>query len=165
MNRLRKIRRLLVSLIGILPLVLSLANIQPVFADTSASDISVKIFADRNTVRLGQNVTYTIKATNLGPDPANFVDVVHNLPAQLTFVSLTCDHGISPDSPNCEYSIIEPGETVTSILVATPNPSVLPHRRHLVTKTTINFETADMTDPQLSNNSASVTVRWVGRFH
>lgn len=165
MNRVRKVRRLIISLIGILPLILSAANIQPVFASTSVSDISVKIFANRHTIRVGQNVTFTVKVTNLGPDPAPFVDVVHHLPDQLSVVSLTCDHGISPDGTFCEYSMIEPGETVISTLVATPNPSALPHKRYLVTKVTINFETADLVDPHLQNNSAAVTVHWVGSFH
>lgn len=164
MNKLGKLRQWIISMIGILPLVLSLVNIQPAFADTSTSDISVTITADRRTVRLGQNITYTVRATNLGPDTANFVDVVHNLSPQLSPISLTCDRGISPDGPFCEYSVIEPGETVVSILVATPNPDA-PHRRHLVTKVTIDFETTDTFDPHLRNNHDAVSVRWVGRFH
>jgi uncharacterized repeat protein (TIGR01451 family) len=164
MNKLRKLRHWFVSLIGILPLILSLANSKPVFADTSVSDISVRIFADRHTVRLGENVTFTVKVTNLGPDPAPFVDVYHNLPDQLSFVALTCDLGISPDTPACEYSLIEPGQTVVSTLVATPNPAALPHKRYLVTTATIQFETLDVVDPHLRNNSASVAVQLVGRF-
>lgn len=163
MNSPRKFRRWIISLAGILPLILSAVNIQPVFADTTVSDISVRISADRHTVRVGQNVTFTVRVTNLGPDPAPFVDVYHNLPDQLSFVSLTCDLGISPDTPACEYSMIEPGQTVVSTLVATPNQDA-PHKRHLVTTATIQFETADVVDPHLRNNSDSVVVRWVGRF-
>lgn len=165
MNKFKRVYRLIVSLIGILPLILSLAIVNPAFADAATSDISVKIFANRHTVRLGQNITFTVKATNLGPDPAPFVDIYHNLPDQLSLVSLTCDHGISPDTPACEYSVIEPGETVVSTLVATPNPNALPHKRYLVTTATFQFENVDTVDPHSRNNSDSVAVLWIGRSH
>lgn len=165
MNRFIRLRRWIVSVIGILPLILSLANIQPVFADGATTDISVRVSADRRTVRLGQTVTFTVRVTNLGPDAAPFVDVYHNLPPQLRFINMVCDHGISPDSPACEYSVIEPGETVVSTITATPDPTVLPHKRHLVMTATIQFENVDTVDPHLRNNTDSVSVRWVGRFH
>lgn len=163
MNQLRKARRWIVSMIGILPLLLSLANAKPVFA-SPGSDIAVRIFADRKTVRLGQNITFTVKVTNLGPDDATFVDVYHNLPAQLRFVEMACDHGISPDSPACEYSLIRAGETVVSTITATPDPSVRPHRRLLTTMATIQFEESTAVDPHLENNSASINVHWIGRL-
>ncbi len=163
MNRFGKARRWIVSLIGILPLVFSLANVHPVLASGATADMSVTITANRHTVRLGQNVTFTVRATNLGPDPAPSVDVIHKLPAQLKIVSLTCD-GPSPDGLFCEYSLIQPGQTVVSTLVATPDPTALPHKRHLVVNAVINFETTDVTDPHLKNNSDSVAVQWVGKF-
>jgi uncharacterized repeat protein (TIGR01451 family) len=164
MNKLSKVRRWLISLIGILPLILSMANIQPVLA-AGTSDISVRASVDRRTVRLGQTVTFTVRMTNLGPDPANFVDVYLNLPDQLRLVEQTCDLGISADTPACEYSIIEPGQTVVSTVTATPDPGALPHRRHLVMKATVQFESTDTVDPHLRNNTDSISVRWVGRFH
>ncbi len=164
MKKFRKVHYLIVRLIGVLLLILPLANAKPAFADSSTSDISVKIFADRNTVRLGQDITFTVKVTNLGPDAAPFVDVYHNLPDQLSLVSLTCDHGISPDTPACEYSVIEPGETVVSILVATPNPDARPHGRYLVTTATFLFENPDTVDPHSRNNSDSIAIRWIGRL-
>ncbi len=48
-------------------------------------------------------------------------DVGFSLPDQLNLVSMTCDRGISPDTPFCEYSTLAAGETVVSTLVATPN--------------------------------------------
>lgn len=165
MNKLGKLRRWIVSLIGILPLVFSAVNFRPVLADTGTSDISVRASVDRRTVRLGQTVTFTVRMTNLGPDPANFVDVYLNLPDQLRLVEQTCDLGISADTPACEYSIIEPGQTVVSTVTATPNPDALPHKRHLVMTATVQFETTDTVDPHLRNNTDSISVRWVGRFH
>ncbi len=164
MNKLSKARRFIVSMIGILPLILSLTNISPALADGTRSDISIKISVDRHVIRLGQNVTFTVKATNLGPAPAPFVDIVHNFPNQLRLVSLTCDLGISADTPNCEYSLIEPGQTLVSTLVVTPNPDVRPHSRELVVTANYSFENVGIVDPNSANNQASVDVLWVGRL-
>ncbi len=164
MNRFGKVRRWIVSLIGILPLIFSLANVRPVFAAGPKADISVTITANRHTVRLGQNITFTVRATNLGPDTAMTLDVYHNLPAQLRLVSLTCDFGISADTPACEYTNIMPGETVVSTLVATPDSTALPHKRHLAVTATYMFEDVATTDPHPKNNSDSVAVQWIGKF-
>ncbi len=164
MNRFSRTRRLIFSMIGILPLILSLTNISPALADGARSDISIKISVDRHVVRLGQNVTFTVKATNLGPDPAPFVDIVHNFPGQFRLVSLTCDLGTSADTPNCEYSLIEPGQTLVSTLVVTPNPDARPHRRELVVTANYQFENIDTIDPNSTNNQSSVEVLWAGRL-
>lgn len=164
MNKFGKVRRLVISIVGVIPLILSLVNVKPVFADAPRADISVSITANRRTVRLGQNVTFTVRVTNHGPAPAPFIDIYHNLPDQLRLVDMTCDHGISADTPACEYSIIEPGETVVSTVVATPNPDALPHKRHLVTTVTFMYEGPAPFDPHSRNNTDSVAVQWVGRL-
>lgn len=160
---LSKVRRWTLSIVSILPLILSLANITPVSADSARPDISVKITADRRSIRVGQTVTYTVKATNHSPNPAPMVDVYVYLPYQLSMVSMECAYGISPDTPACEYSVLAPGETVITTVVATPNPDARPHKRHLVTTTRIMFEDPTI-DSDPSNNAASVAVRWVGRI-
>jgi uncharacterized repeat protein (TIGR01451 family) len=171
MNKLIKYRRFIVSLIGILPLIVSLGASRTAFAATSTSDISVTLTADRSKLKVGQTITYTATMTNLGPDDADFVDVRFNLPAQLTLVSMTCDFGISPDTPFCEYSSLKAGETVVSTVVATLNPAALT-RQHSLTVTAdilleqdCSFEPDNCTfDPNLSNNLASLTTRLVGRL-
>ena len=109
--------------------------------------------------------------TNLGPNDASFVDVGFSLPDQLNLVSMTCDKGISPDTPFCEYSSLVSGETVVSILVATPNPSAKNHDRSVTMTSNVSFEVDCNFDPTNctfdsngSNNSASVTTRLVGKL-
>lgn len=171
MNMPRKYSRFIVNLLGIIPLLISLGTAQPVLAATQTSDISVTLVADQSKVKVGQTLTYTATLTNLGPDDADLVDVRFNLPPQLMLVEMTCDFGISPDTPFCEYTSLKAGETVISTLTATPNPEFLTRERDLTVTADIlleqdcAFEPINCTfDPDLSNNLASVSTKLVGRL-
>ena len=166
MNKFTKYRRFIVNMIGILPLLLSLGTSKVAFAATATSDISLTLVAER----VGQTITYTATMTNLGPDDANSGDVGFTLPDQLRLVSMTCDLGISPDTPFCEYGSLAAGETVVSILVAKPYPGAQKGNPELTTTATVFFE-VDCSfdpdnctfDPDLSNNSASITIKLTGK--
>jgi hypothetical protein len=80
---------------------------------------------------------------------------------------MTCDLGISPDTPFCEYSSLKAGETVISTVVATPNPDT--HKKHLNVTADVLFE-VDCSfdpnctfDPDLRNNADSVSARLMGK--
>jgi uncharacterized repeat protein (TIGR01451 family) len=60
--------------------------------------------------KVGDEVTFTIIATNNGPESADFN--VTWASEQLQLVSETCDLGISPDTPACEYGTVDPGVTL-----------------------------------------------------
>ncbi len=170
MNKLRKYRRFIISMIGILPLILSLGSSPVAFAATATSDISLTLVADQSHVKMGQTITYTATMTNLGPDDAFFVDVGFSLPDQLNLVSMTCDRGISPDTPFCEYSTLATGETVVSTLVATPTPGALTQDRKLTVTANVFFEVdcgfdPNCTfDPNSSNNSVSIITKLIGKL-
>ena len=170
MKRQNKIRQLLVRTIGILSIIISLGNTKQVLAAQTVSDISVTIVADQSKVKMGEDITYTVTATNLGPDDAIFVDVGFSLPDQLNLVSMACDRGISPDTPFCEYSTLTAGETVVSTLVATPTPGSLIYDRKDTVTANIFFE-IDCSydpnctfDPDLSNNSAWLITKLIGKL-
>jgi len=163
MNNIRKNRNLMISIFGILSLIITLGNTpRKPSTQTITPDISVTIVADKDKIKEGQDITYTITATNLGTEPAFFVDVAHYLPSELDFISLICDRGISPDTPFCEYSYLNPGESVTSVLVARPKQNISNHLRHITTTVSILFETADTVDSNSSNNSNSATTKLIG---
>jgi uncharacterized repeat protein (TIGR01451 family) len=170
MNKLSRYRRFILNTIGILPLILSAGTSQVAFAATSTSDISLTLVADQSKVKMGQMVTYTATMTNLGPDDAFSVDVGFSLPDQLTLVSMTCDRGISPDTPFCEYSTLTSGETVVSTLVATPTAGALAQPRKLTTTVNVFFEVDCSfdpnctSDPDLSNNSSSLITKLTGKL-
>jgi len=170
MNKLMNYRRFIRTLLGILPLILSLGSSQVAFAATSTSDISVTLVADQSHVKMGQMITYTATMTNLGPDDAVFVDVGFFLPDQLNLVSMTCDRGISPDTPFCEYSTLAAGETVISTLVATPTPGALTQDRKLTVTANVFFE-VDCSydpnctfDPNSTNNSVSIVTKLIAKL-
>ena len=170
MNKLSRYRGFILNTIGILPLILSAGTSQVAFAATSTSDISLTLVADQSQVKMGQMVTYTATMTNLGPDDAFSVDVGFSLPDQLTLVSMTCDRGISPDTPFCEYSTLTSGETVVSTLVATPTAGALAQPRKLTTTVNVFFEVDCSfdpnctSDPDLSNNSSSLITKLTGKL-
>ena len=165
MNKLPKYRQVIFATIAILLLVLSLGNSRRVLAAQNTADVSVTLIANKSRVKVGENITYTVTATNHGPDAALLVFVYHGLSDQLNFVSVTCDRGISSDGPFCEYSVLEPGESVVSIFIATPNPDIQNQERNALTATAVtSFESADTLDSNRGNNWASVTVRLIGRL-
>ena len=169
MNELKKYRRFIMSMIGILPLIISLGISQVALAATVTSDISVTLVAHESRGKGGEMITYTATMTNHGPDDAFFVDVGFSLPDQLHLASMTCDRGISPDTPFCEYSSLKSGETVDSILVAKPNLGAQKGNAQLTTNANVFFEVDCSIDPNCTfdpnsdNNSASVTMKLTGK--
>jgi uncharacterized repeat protein (TIGR01451 family) len=164
MNTLKNYRSLMVSVLGILSLMATMASSAPMGrlqASQTTNDIAIKISQDRDKVSEGQDVTYTVVAMNLGPDDATFVDVGFKLPSQLNLVSMSCDLGISPDTPFCEYSSLPAGSRVVSTLVATPNNATQLHSKLLKVSASISFENPGVLDPDLRNNTASVGTRLV----
>ena len=158
-------------MIGILPLILSLGTSKPAVAASATSDISVTIVTNQNNVKEGQTITYTATMTNYGSDDANFVDVGFGLPDQLNLVSMTCDLGISPDTPFCEYSSLKSGQTVISILVAAPIPDAPHGDRHMTVSAAVSFEvdcnfdpTNCTFDPDWDNNVALVSTKLSGKM-
>jgi len=170
MTQLTKYRRFVIAISGILSLIASLWSGTTAFAATSTADISVTLVANQSKVKMGQNITYTATMTNLGPDNAIFVDVGFSLPGQLQLVSMTCDKGISPDTPFCEYSTLAAGETVVSTLVATPTAGALTNGRKLTVTANVvleincSFDPNCTLDPISSNNSDGVATRLIGKL-
>ena len=137
------------------------SSAQPALAQGS-TDLSVTIVADRDKVKPGQQITYTVTAINLGSDDAPLVDVIHSLPDQLQVVSLTCDRGISPDGPFCEYQSLAVGASVVSTLVATPPAGPGKQAKQVTTTAHVGLETTATVDSNASNNDASITVKLNG---
>ncbi len=119
--------------------------------------------ADVTRAHPNQLVTYTIVATNYGPDTASSLDV-HDLvdyqSSGLGLVDESWDQGVSADTPSCEYTDIAPGETVTTTVIV----RVLRHS-HLKVATNEACVTAEspVNDLDPSNDCLTVTLPLTGR--
>jgi uncharacterized repeat protein (TIGR01451 family) len=123
------------------------------------SDLSLdSVTANVRHARVGQTVTFTITATNLGPEVAVSLDVNGRLPDGFVMVGETCDLGVSPDTPFCEYSNIAVGKTVTTAVVA----QVVASGEKTRTYTPCTSSEQAGTDPNPANDCNSVTIRVIG---
>jgi uncharacterized repeat protein (TIGR01451 family) len=108
--------------------------------------------------KVGQDVTFTIVATNNSPDPAElFVQTVQTSDG-LSPVSTTCE-GVSADGSFCEYGSVAPGQTVTETLVARVLSTGSQSASDVACVTTP--DPTNETDPNPSNNCRTGTVEVV----
>ena len=86
------------------------------------TDLSITKTVASGILVVGQNVTYTLVAKNLGPSPATGVTVVDQLPASLTFVSASSTTGTCSETGgtvNCSVGDLAKNATATVTLIAT----------------------------------------------
>jgi len=121
---------------------------------TASSDLQVGIIPTPSPVLAGQNVTYTITATNNGPSAANGVVVTDTIPGDVTFDSAT--GGATPDANgNITFTIpnsLADGGTMTfQVIVTVTGTTASP------TKDTASISGGQY-DPVTGNNTATVSV-------
>ncbi len=163
MLRNEKYHSALFTVLGILSFIATLgsAPMRPAQTSQTTNDISVTLSEDQTSLAPGGQIAFTAVMQNLGPDDATFVDLAFNLPSQLKIVSMSCDLGISPDGPFCEYSSLPAGASVVSTLVATTESGAPLHARLVKTSAAGLFENTGILDPDLKNNTASVRTRLI----
>ncbi len=122
------------------------------------ADLAVTKTASPATVHAGENVTYTVKATNGGPSEARSVVVSDVLPASLTFVTAVpatanCTvAGVQHRSVTCQLGNLAAGTTSTISIVARVDPST---RRGTITNNAV--VSSQTPDPNPDNNHDSAT--------
>src|SRR5207247_1631228 len=114
--------------------------------------------ANLRHAKVGQEVTFTIVATNNGPDAAE-LDVSEQALVGLQMVSETCDRGISPDTPSCEYGVLQPGETVTTTVVAQVEAV---GSKYASNTACVSSEEA-LNDPNTANDCITTKLRIIGK--
>ena len=107
---------------------------------------------------VGDDVSFTIVATNNGPDAADFN--VTWASDQLRLVSESCDRGISADTPSCEYGVVGPGVTLTTTVVA---EVISTGSKEAVSTGCVVEQPGFINDPNPANNCADATVKIVGK--
>jgi uncharacterized repeat protein (TIGR01451 family)/gliding motility-associated-like protein len=90
----------------------------------SNTDLSVTKTISPGPYQTGDNITYTVTATNNGPAPATNVSVTDLLPPQLTFVQATANPGTyNPATGLYTIGPLSPGASATVTITATINTS------------------------------------------
>jgi uncharacterized repeat protein (TIGR01451 family) len=132
-------------------------------AAQEAQNADLAIVANTANVRhakIGQQVAFTIIAANNGPDPAD-LNVTETDLDGLQLISETCDHGISADTPSCEYGTVGPGETVTTTAVV----EVSSAEGKFDNNTACVSSEQPLNDPNTQNDCATARLRIVGKRH
>ncbi len=118
----------------------------------TAADIAVgKTVSDPNPAT-GTNVTFTVTAHNVGPDPATALQVTDVIPAGLTFVSFAASQGTYTAGTGVwNVGALAVGATATLQITVTVNGTT-------PVVNTASRTSSSPVDPVASNNSHSATV-------
>ena len=124
------------------------------------ADVAITKTAAPNPVAVNSSLTYTLQATNNGPDTASAVIVTDVLPAGLNFVSVSPSNICSGPPVNtngtvtCTISSLAMGASVPITIVTSPTTS---SAGSTITNTArLNSASSD---PILTNNEASAVVQ------
>jgi uncharacterized repeat protein (TIGR01451 family) len=128
----------------------------PVALAQGSADLALTKRADRQLVRVGQNVVYVITLTNSGPEAATDVHFGDSLPDQLNLVAFRCQGGSPSGGTFCLVNRLEPGETALAVVVATPIANIAWSERRV--SNTAFIQSASSFDPNEGNNTASTIV-------
>ena len=128
------------------------------------ADLSIALSGSPNAVVSGNQLTYTLTATNHGPRDATGVTVTDPLP-DIHFNSVSSTQGTCTRSTGTKHS--PKGGTVTCSLGGLPNGGSATITIGLTatrpaTLTNSASVTGDQQDPELANNSATATTTVVG---
>ncbi|MFC4820186.1 DUF6923 family protein [Dokdonella ginsengisoli] len=119
---------------------------------TPVADIAVLKTVDNATPNVGEQVTFTITATNLGPNDATGVAITDSLPFGMTLVSATPSAGTF-DAASGLWTIGNLPDGASQTLTLTVSIDVAGTlTNHAV------VSASDQTDPDTSNNSAAAAV-------
>jgi uncharacterized repeat protein (TIGR01451 family) len=126
-------------------------NVASVQTTVSPANIALTKTANPTSAFAGQDVTFTVTATNGGPSDATNVVVTDTLPAGLTFKSATGGCTAAGQTVTCPAVPLLNGNSVIVTIVATVQPSAT---GSLVNNATVTSPS----DNVIANNTATATV-------
>jgi len=143
-------------------LLLIAGSVQTASAQETA-DLALTKTADQKNIKVGENITFTITVTNLGPGTATGIIFGDAVPDQLNFVSFSCNQGTVSGLSFCAVDSLAVGESASATLVATPIPNASQSERKF--SNTAFIEESTSFDPNSSNNIASLNLHIIGKLH
>jgi uncharacterized repeat protein (TIGR01451 family) len=120
-----------------------------VLAVPPSADLALLVADNPDPVTAGQNLTYSITASNNGPDTATNVVVTDTLPSGVTFVSSTASQGACSGiaTVTCTLGSLTDGAIATVTIVIKPAASGMLNNTISVT--------SNVSDPNSANNSVT----------
>ena len=124
------------------------------------ADILVAKAVSDPTPFVGDQITYTVQVTNLGPDQATDVTVNDVLPAGLTYISSTTTIGTyDPATGIWNVGTLEPKDPRRSVVQGTLSITARVDTTGTITNTATSDRTgANPYDPELANNTANAAI-------
>lgn len=118
-------------------------------APPPSADLTLAIADGPDPVTVGNNLTYTMTATNHGPDAATNAVVTDTLPAGVTFVSSTASQGScsGTSTVTCNLGSLASGANATVTIVVTPTAAGALSNTSGVS--------SDLPDPNTADDSAT----------
>ncbi len=116
-------------------------------AINNQADLSIVNYVSSGPIVAGQQLTYTLVVTNVGPSMAREVTINSAILPAFNFVS-SPDCNLSGDSINCDLGELDAGETKETIIVVSINPEAT----GIITAVSTVFSSAQDLFP--SNNSS-----------
>jgi uncharacterized repeat protein (TIGR01451 family) len=105
------------------------------------------------TVTAGERITYTLVVTNIGPAPAQDVQIVDALPDGVSFVNATASQGLCQAGISCQLGNLAVGATAAIVVVGVVDSQVVSGAL-LVNQAQVNSANED---PQAVDNTAATT--------
>ena len=110
-------------------------------------------------MRVGENITFAVTLTSLGPLRATGIVIGDHLPRELALVSCSCNTGNVTDASFCEVVRLESGQSTAATIVATPVDDLAPAENELSLTTKALVAEFLAFDPDRENNTASLSVQ------
>ena len=129
------------------------ASATVIVANANSADVIIVKSASPNPVIEGTPLTYSLAVTNNGPATAANVTVTDTLPSTVIYLSATTTQGACSEAGGTVTCLLgtmaNAGTATISILTIPTQPGVISNMANI---------TADQTDPNLSNNTSTVSV-------
>jgi uncharacterized repeat protein (TIGR01451 family) len=125
------------------------------------SDLALTITSNPNSMQVDQNVVYTLKVVNNGPDDATGVTLSDVLPANLTDITASASQGSAVVNANgtvtANLGALASGSSVTVTIVAEVTAGALPTGASSATLTNTATVSSQALDPNPANNIMSTS--------
>jgi uncharacterized repeat protein (TIGR01451 family) len=136
------------------------ALIPPPVAAAGTADLAVTMVGDAKRLKFGETITFTVTATNLGPDAATGVTLGVGVSDSLANVGSTCPDGMG--SNICVLGTLASGESVTVLFQVMAVNACCPNRVGVAVASVSHDGAEPYPDPH--TNVVQVETKLVGKF-